>query len=65
MNYKVFANETSEMKVYVNNDNDVYIDIAFLDNPDNFFGYITLNKSDVIDLIEQLKKCVTEIEEFE
>ncbi len=42
---KVFTDETSKLEVYVNEDNNLYLEVGLLDG-DEYSGFITLNLED-------------------
>lgn len=58
----LYDEDNNELECYVNQNNKVYIGIG--ENSDKInFGYITLNKEDVKELIEMLNDLEKELED--
>ncbi|WP_404985263.1 hypothetical protein ACI513_18685 [Chryseobacterium sp. M5] len=58
----LYDEDNNELECYINQNNKVYIGIG--ENNDNTnFGYITLNKEDVKELIEMLSDLEKEMED--
>jgi len=60
--YLCSANEQTEMQMYVNSDNQIYI---YIDLNDGLFGYICLDKQTAIKFSKDLKREISYIKESE
>ena len=57
---KLFTDESSDLKMYVNTENNLFIDISHRDDED-YSGMIVLDLEDAIEMQKELSECINQM----